>query len=134
MWKHALALFLLIPFTAWLFISNEYMEFHRMTVEVEDKALRQDPDGKEMAVIIYKTADGHTFERATNTSGWMAALPGQKRELNVRAFDTHQNTWDNVRHFFLPIAMACITGLYLLLFIGGINPGTIRLGNVKKSS
>ncbi|MNE47915.1 hypothetical protein D3C80_1423440 [compost metagenome] len=110
------------------------MEFHRTVVEVEDKALRQDAKGQESAVIIYKTADGQTFERITNTSGWMAALPGQKRELNVRQFDTHQNAWDNARHFFLPIIMACFTGVYLLMYLSGLNLGYFRLNNVKKPS
>lgn len=133
MLKHAAALSVLICLTTWLFISNSYMEYHRVMVEVEDKALRKNAYDQEVPVVIYKNADGSTFEIIATTSYWMAALPGQKRELNLRRFDTHKTVQDEIRYFFVPIFVACITGVYLIMFLSGMNFGSFKLNNGKKT-
>lgn len=117
--RHALAIAALIVLTTWLFISNEYMTYRQVRVEVEDKMLLQNSKGRERPVVVYKRADGVQFDREVSVGTWMASLPGQSKTLNIREFDMRQSTWENVRYFFLPVITLSITGTYLLMFLGG---------------
>lgn len=117
--RHALAIAALIALTTWLFISNEYMTYRQVQVQVEDKMLLQDSKGRERPVVVYKRADGQIFDREVSVGTWMASLPGQTKTLSIREFDMRQSTWENVRYFFLPVIMLSITGTYLIMFLGG---------------
>jgi len=119
MWKHALAIASLIVLTAWLFISNEYMTFRQVQVEVEDKMMLQGSKGRERPIVVYKRADGVQFDREVSVGTWMASLPGQRKTLSIREFDMRQSTWENVRYFFLPVITLSVTGAYLLMFLCG---------------
>lgn len=125
--KHAVAIACLILLTGWLFISNEYMTQRQVQVEVEDKALRQDSKGNELPVVIYKRADGLTFERTVTIQTWFGSLPGERKTISVRQFDMRQSAWENARYFFLPCISLAFTGTYLLMYLAGVSFGSFKL-------
>lgn len=108
-----IALALLLNATSiFVFKNNPYMRYNDVSVTFIDRYATQSchkSSCREVFVGVYKTESGTVFEERISGYSYRQMHLGEKFTLNIRQFDIHQTSKENLFLFLAPVILYSIT-------------------------
>ena len=91
---------------------NSYMRYKDTPVTFVDKFVTSSchkSSCRDRYIGIFKTTDGHVFDRPISAYMYRQMHLGEQFALNIRQFDIQQTTRDNLLWFFGPVFILALT-------------------------